>query len=265
MRDRLRERAAALRASARGTSRGKTLIRRFLRLSGASTGQALPLALVALALGGVLVSPFLVNASVNLLASRNVDSAISDYYSADAGVEWALWHLKNDPTLTTNTECTDTPLQPTPAAINGEDFPTTEICYVSGAGVSETITPAWQGGGGAKCYDFTSSDDGNIFAIVDVVNPGNVWITLLTGSEACVRPGGLGTMGGDPPYSLQFSDRPAGSYRLLVQTAPPRTGDITINYPVASYDIRSERNGRTITSRATASANLVRIVSWQLE
>ena len=38
-----------------------------------------------------------VDASVNLLASRHVDSTIKDYYSADAGVEWALWHLKSNP------------------------------------------------------------------------------------------------------------------------------------------------------------------------
>ena len=49
-----------------------------------SRGQVLPLAMAALALGAVLVSPFLVDASVNLLASRRVDSAIKDYYSADA-------------------------------------------------------------------------------------------------------------------------------------------------------------------------------------
>ncbi len=78
-------------------------MRKLLRLVNDSTAQALPLALVALALGSLLVSPFLVNASVNLLASRQVDSSIKDYYSADAGVEWALWRLKDDPTLTTST------------------------------------------------------------------------------------------------------------------------------------------------------------------
>ncbi len=241
-------------------------MRRILRLANDSTGQVLPLTLVALALGAVLVSPFLLDASVNLLASRDVDSAIKDYYSADAGVEWALWCLKNDPTLTTDTSYTDVPLEPTPAAINGSDFPTTKIRYVPAAGMSETITYS-HSGGGAKCYAFDSSEDGDIFAVVDIVNPGNVWITILTGSEACVRPGGLDPMGGTPPYNLQFSDRAAGSYKLLVQTAPPRAGDITINYPVASYDIRSEieMNGRTITSRATASENAVRIISWQLE
>jgi hypothetical protein len=38
-----------------------------------------------------------------------------------------------------------------------------------------------------------------------------------------------------------------------------------INYPVASYDLRSERDGRAITVRATASPNAVKVISWQLD
>jgi len=75
----------------------------------------------------------------------------------------------------------------------------------------------------------------------------------------------LNPMGGTSPYEAQFSDVAAGSYRLLVETAPPSTGTVTINFPVAAYDIRSQRNGRAITCRATTTDNAVRIVSWQLE
>jgi hypothetical protein len=64
---------------------------------------------------------------------------------------------------------------------------------------------------------------------------------------------------------LQFSDVPAGSYKLLIETAPPTIGIVTINYSVACYDIRSHRNGRSIISRATAGEDSVKIVSWQLE
>jgi len=237
-------------------------MRKLFRLVNDSTAQALPLALIVLALGSLLVSPFLVNASVNLLASRHVDAAIKDYYSADAGVEWALWHLKNDPTLTTSTSYTEAPLQPTPAAINGFAFPETKICRVTAAGMSESITPAWQMGAGAKCYAFASSEAGSIFAMVEV-EPSQVWITLLSDSDPCEKPVDLNPVGEGPPYTVQFSDKPAGSYQLLVETSP--SGTITISYPVASYDIRSEMNGRSVTSRATASSNAIRIVSWQLE
>ena len=229
-----------------------------------SRGQVLPLAMVALALGALLVSPFLVDASVNLLASRRVDSTIKDYYSADAGVEWALWLLKGDSELTASTSYTEAPLQPTPPAVNGSPFPTTEVRRVADAGLSETITPDWQSGGGAKCYDFTSTELGLVFAVVDV-QANNVWIDLLSGSDDCQKPPGLDKMGGTSPYEVQFSDVAPGPYRLLIETSPPGTGTVTINFPVATYDIRSQRNGRTITSRATVGDNTVRIVSWQLE
>jgi hypothetical protein len=237
-------------------------MKKLLRLVNDSTAQALPLALVALALGSLLVSPFLVNASVNLLASRQVDSSIRDYYSADAGVEWALWRLKNDPTLTTSASYTEVPLQPTPAAVNGFAFPKTEIRRVPAAGMAESVTPAWQTGGGAKCYPFASSEAGSILAMVEV-EESQVWITLLSDSDPCEKPLDLNPVESPPPYTVQFLDKPAGSYQLLVETSP--SGTITISYPVASYDIRSELNGRSVTSRATASANAVRIVSWQLE
>jgi hypothetical protein len=237
-------------------------MKKLLRLVNDSTAQALPLALAALALGSLLVTPFLVNASVNLLASRQVDSSIKDYYSADAGVEWALWRLKNDPTLTTSTSYTEAPLQPTPAAVNGFSFPKTEIRRVPAPGMAESITPPWQGGGGPKCYPFASSEAGTIFAMV-AVPPSQVWITLLSDSDLCQKPVGLGPVEDPPPYTVQFLNKPAGSYKLLVETAA--AGTVTISYPVATYDIQSDMNGRTVVSRATASRNAVRIVSWQLE
>jgi hypothetical protein len=240
-------------------------MKKLLRLVNDSTGQALPLALAVLALGGLLVSPFLVNASVNLLASRHVDSSIRDYYSADAGVEWALWRLTTNPNLTTSPSYVEPPLQPTPPAINGFSFPKTQIRYVQGAGMAESIAPTWQGGGGPKCYPFTSSEVGTIFAAVAHPTATQVWITLLSDSEPCVKPVGLNPVEGPSPYSAQFLDQPAGSYQILVETSPSGTGTVTISYPVATYDIQSEMNGRRVVSRATASRNAVRIASWQLE
>ena len=118
-------------------------------LAGREAGQALPLALIALAVGAVLVTPFLSNVSVNVIASRQTDEAISDHYSADAGMEWGLWRLKNDPALTSSTTYTETPLQPTPVAINGDSFPTTEVRFVSSAG-------------GSSSYDLRSQRDGRM-------------------------------------------------------------------------------------------------------
>jgi len=57
-------------------------------------GQALVLALLALALGTLLVTGFLYYASTSQRATRAVTEQITDLYSADAGVEYGLWQLQ---------------------------------------------------------------------------------------------------------------------------------------------------------------------------
>lgn len=57
-------------------------------------GQALPIALILLALGGFLVVPTLVFMNTNLTANRTVDQANLRLYAADAGVENILWNIK---------------------------------------------------------------------------------------------------------------------------------------------------------------------------
>ncbi len=127
-------------------------------------GQALPLALIAFAIGAVLITPFLTNVSVNVIASRKTEEMIADRYSTDAGMEWGLWRLRNDPALTTSPTYTETPLQPTPAAIiNGQSFPTTEIRFVSSAG-------------DAASYDLRSQRDGRMITARVVASPSGVSI-----------------------------------------------------------------------------------------
>jgi hypothetical protein len=230
-----------------------------------SRGQILPLALAALAVGTLLVSPFLLDASTNLLASRKVDVSIRDYYSADAGIEWALWHLKGNAELTASTEYTEAPLQPAPEAINGSDFPTTEIKRVEG-GIPKSITPNWQDG--LHCYDFTTTESGLAFGVVDAPDATSVWMAFLAASDPCERPADLHSMPGASPYRIQSAVLPPGSYKLLVDTALSSLAGpdvVTINYPLAAYDIRSVRNGRTITSRAAVGVDTVEVISWQLE
>jgi len=58
-------------------------------------GQALPLALVALAIGMLTIAPFLSHAGSSLIGSRIYQQSTSEQYSADAGVEYAIWHLQS--------------------------------------------------------------------------------------------------------------------------------------------------------------------------
>ena len=101
--------------------------------------------------------------------------------------------------------------------------------------------------------------------VVDPAGAGDVWVTLLSDSAPCVNPGGPPLGGTSPPYTVEFPGKSAGSHQVLVETPPGGWKTLTINYPVASYDLRSERDGRSITVRAAASPNAVKVISWQLD
>ena len=64
------------------------------RIINGEKGQALPLALAILALGALIITPSLGLASSTLAGSRTYGRAITERYSADAGVEHAIWQLK---------------------------------------------------------------------------------------------------------------------------------------------------------------------------
>lgn len=58
-------------------------------------GQALVIALLALAVGTLLVSGFLYYAGTSQRATTAAREQSTDHYSADAGVEHAIWRLTN--------------------------------------------------------------------------------------------------------------------------------------------------------------------------
>jgi hypothetical protein len=225
----------------------------------AELGQALVFALAALAVGALLVTPFLAHVSVNVMASRRADETMGDRYAVDAGVEWGLWRLRNNPLLTSSPSYVQAPLQPTPTTVNSDSFPTTEVRRVAAANATQTVEPAWLGGTGVQCYPFTSAEAGVISIILD---------TAGSAVQADVRSScsgaGLPAIPGSSPHVLQYL-RLAGTHQLVVQTATPVAGSVSITFPAASYDLRSERDGRSTTVRATAANNAVEVVSWQLD
>jgi len=64
-------------------------------------GQALPIVLALLAIGGLVIVPSLDYAATSLNSSRILDEGTKGVYAADAAVEYALWSLINDETLPT--------------------------------------------------------------------------------------------------------------------------------------------------------------------
>jgi len=231
-------------------------------------GQALPLAILALAIGTLVITPFLGHASSNLIGSRVYEQSLTELYSCDAGIEWALWRLKNDPVLTTDTTYGSTPLEPIPSEINGSSFPTTELRFVEDAGATETITPEWQDGEGEHNYNFQASDKGSVTVVIDNITAAKPVIVEL--SRVPGQPDY--SFRGDGPYTAVFEIDSADSYNILVtlprenKYGPLEPGPITISitYPIASYDIRAQKGDRTITVRATASYLATTVVSWQV-
>jgi Tfp pilus assembly protein PilX len=65
--------------------------------SKAEEGQTLVLALLALALGVVLIAGFLYYVSTSQRATEAIREEMIDQYSADAGAEDAIWKLANQP------------------------------------------------------------------------------------------------------------------------------------------------------------------------
>ena len=67
---------------------------------GDESGQALVIALIALAVGILLVTAFVYYVSASQRASRGAQQAVVEHYAADAGVEHAIWRLTHEPGFT---------------------------------------------------------------------------------------------------------------------------------------------------------------------
>jgi len=62
-------------------------------------GQALILALILLLIGGLIIAPLLGYMSTGLIVGQVHEKRMNELYAADAGIEDALWKIKNDQVL----------------------------------------------------------------------------------------------------------------------------------------------------------------------
>ncbi len=196
-------------------------------------GQALPLALLVLAVGTLVIAPFLGHASSSLIGSRIYGQAITEQYSCDAGVEWALWRLKENPVLTTDTAYRSSVLEPIPTEVNGSSFPTTEIRYVENAGGTATITPEWVDGQGWYDYPIGLVTSGTLTVVIDNITASQKVLIRLKDESAPTQ-----DFEGDGPYIANFEIDYTGS--CIVQVKLPKEYrplgpgpiTITITYPI---------------------------------
>jgi hypothetical protein len=68
---------------------------KLLRMIKKEAGQALPITLILLALGGLLIVPMLSFMTTNLKTNIQVENKTEGIYAADAGIQDALWKLGN--------------------------------------------------------------------------------------------------------------------------------------------------------------------------
>jgi hypothetical protein len=125
------------------------------------SGQALPLAIMALAIGTLVVAPFLGYAGTNLISSRVYGETIAQQSACDAGVEHAIWSLIKDDLAEQLTQSGD------------------EVTYqldetINGLTVSITVTANATGGdstGGIAIYEIAATaGDRTIRAFANIDN-----------------------------------------------------------------------------------------------
>jgi len=217
-------------------------------------GQVLPLVLAALAIGSVVITPFLTHASTSLIGSRTYGQAIAEQYTADAGVEHAIWRLTNGGLANELSSPGDSTTYQLSETINNI-APSITVTRIN----SSSPIYAFRGGGS------------NAFWRYDI--QGNIW-TAMANAPANVGSGGALTYDGSYIYAFGGSStRTFWRYDIQANTwttmtdAPANVGSggaLTYdgNYVYAfrggttktfwRYDIQAD----TWTTRADAPANV---------
>ncbi len=131
-----------------------------LKLS-AQEGRALALALVALAIGCLLIPPFLSYISTNLFASIATEEGMKEQYAADAGVEYVVWKLLKDPNFRESLRWSD---EDNPIPV---DMPTSVNAIIPIVSVANLDIPnSWPGrwgGQGTGGEGWCGTDYGDVY------------------------------------------------------------------------------------------------------
>lgn len=128
----------------------------------------MPLALMALAAGALLITPFLNSVSTSVLATGKERTSIVEQYAADAGIEDAIWTVTHGGIVVTPGTTFSYLLG---EAVNG---------FISNVSITR-VTPGGGGQGGGqgggtpgKLYDIVSSAGNTTISASVNVHQGNV-------------------------------------------------------------------------------------------
>ena len=97
-------------------------------------GQALPMAILALTIGMLVISPFLGHASTSLISSRTYGEVIAHRNACDAGVEHAIWSLTKGSLAEQLPDPGDEITYQLPETLNGVSTTITVTANVVGSG-----------------------------------------------------------------------------------------------------------------------------------
>ena len=267
------------------------------KLFWAEEGRSLPFALVALAVGALLVGSFLTYVSTSLLGSRAVQEGMNKEYSSDAGVEFGIWKLVNDAGFRSQVDATPgTPVATGPIIVNDFTTSITVTSVVTDIWTTLADAPANVGAGGALVYDGTyiyafRGDKKQDFWRYSI--SGNSW-TAQTSASANVGDGGALAYDGTYIYALR-GDRNQDFWRYSISgnswtartNTPANVGDGgalahdgTYIYALRgdkkqdfwrclpgppTYDIVASADGVSIAARIAITGTAVTIRSWGIQ
>ncbi len=187
-------------------------------------GQALPLAILALAIGTLVITPFMGHASSNLISSQVYEQSLTELYACDAGIEYAIWDLQsgnleveegatealpqfslNDKTVDVTVENLGSDIYMVTATATSEDSHSTTIeSYVSHGGGGWTSDGDIDGDIEGDVYVEGDADigsnatvDGSVYATGDVTLGNNAEVTGDVVSDGDLELSNNAIIGGD--------------------------------------------------------------------
>jgi cytoskeletal protein CcmA (bactofilin family) len=102
-------------------------------------GLALPLAMLALCIGSLVVTPFLTYAGTSLISSATYEQSLAELYSCEAGIEFGIWNLQSGNLVVSENATADLP----PFMLNNK---TVEVTVENTGSQTYVITSTADGG-----------------------------------------------------------------------------------------------------------------------
>jgi hypothetical protein len=118
------------------------------KIMNSEKGQILPLVMVALAVGSVVVTPFIGHAGSSLIGSRVYGQVIAEQYSADSGIEHGIWRLIDDGLAEELSSSGDSITYQLGEAVNGETPSVTVTRDMENIAGDDFESGGWSGGSG---------------------------------------------------------------------------------------------------------------------